>query len=48
MTRKHRVYHNARLSVEHCAFGLWEAHEFVINVLRMDELNVGKYYNRDE
>jgi hypothetical protein len=28
--------------------GLWEAHEIVINVLRMDELKVGKYCNRDE
>jgi hypothetical protein len=28
--------------------GLWEAHEFVINVLRMEELKVVKYYNRDE
>jgi hypothetical protein len=28
--------------------GLWEAHEFVLNVLRMDELKVDKFYNRDE
>jgi hypothetical protein len=48
MTTKHHVDHNACLSAEHCALVLWEAHQFVINVLRMEELKVVKYYNRDE